>query len=280
MEVKLMIIIGCLGPAGTFSHSATMEFAKEYGQIKTVFYPDFKSLIEAFNNSEVDEIVIPISNSSGKAVIDVLKELQLIRPFYGIRELYLKINQCLIGCGKIEDIRTVYSHPQGILQCIGYLGGIKDVSIKILASTAEAVERVSGKEDKTIAAIGSVEAAKEFNIGVIAEDINDRGDNTTRFMLLNKNKTNSTGKDRTTLFFKVADEAGSLEKVLHIFAKNKINMTMLSSLPAEEELNIRTFFVDADGHCNDENFKTALAEIESTNQVTEIVVLGSYLKAK
>ncbi|MCK4591928.1 ACT domain-containing protein [Candidatus Parcubacteria bacterium] len=273
-----MITIGCLGPAATFSHVATIKFAKKYNETKIVFHSDFKSLIEAFKNNEVDEIVVPISNSTGKAVIDVLKELQLMKPFYGIRELYLKIQQCLVGYGKIEDVKVVYSHSQGIMQCIGYLGGLNDICIKITNSTAEAVELASKTKDKSIAAIGSEEASKEFNIAIIERDINDQGDNITRFMLLNKNKTKPTGKDKTTLFFKVEDKAGSLEKVLHIFTKNKINMTMLSSLPAEEISSSRTFFVDADGHCDDENFKNALTEVIS--KVKEIVVLGSYPKAE
>ena len=273
-----MIIIGCLGPEGTFSHVATIEFARKYDENKIVFYSNFKSLIEAFKNNEVDEIVVPISNSTGKAVINVLEELQLMKPFYGIRELHFKIQQCLIGHGKIEDVKTVYSHPQGIMQCIGSLGGLNDICIKITNSTAEAVELASKTKDRSIAAIGSEEASRKFNVAIIERDINDQGGNTTRFMLLNKNKTKPTGKDKTTLFFKVEDKAGSLEKVLRIFAENQINMTMLSPLPAEEMSNFRTFFIDADGHCDDDNFKNALKWV--IDEVNEIVVLGSYPKAE
>lgn len=275
-----MIIIGCLGPEGTFSHVATIEFARKYDETKIVFYSNFKSLIEAFKNNEVDEIVVPISNSTGKAVIDVLKELQLMKPFYGIRELYLKIQQCLIGYGKIEDVKVVYSHSQGIMQCIGYLRGLNDICIKITNSTAEAVELASKTKDRSIAAVGSEEASRKFNVAIIEKDINDQGGNTTRFMLLNKNKTKPTGKDKTTLFFKIEDEAGSLEKVLHIFAENQINMTMLLSLHGEKKSSFRVFFVDADGHQDDENFKNALTNIKETKAMEEIVVLGSYPKAK
>ena len=275
-----MIRIGCLGPAGTFSHAATIEFAKEYDETEIVFYLDFKSLVKAFNDNEVDEIVIPVSNSTGDAVIDVLKELQFMEPFYGIRELYHKINQCLIGYGDINDVKVVYSYSQGILQCIGSLGEIKDVSIKISTSTAEAVKLISKMNNRSIAAIGSAQAAKEFNVKIIKEGMNDRGDNTTRFMLLNKNKTKPTGKDKTTLFFEIEDKLGSLEKVLHMFAKNKINMTMLSSFPSKGKSNFRTFFVDADGHCDDGDFKNALLDIKSIKKVKEIVVLGSYPKAE
>ena len=273
-----MITIGCLGPAGTFSHTATIEFAKKYDETKIVFYSDFKSLIDAFKNNKVDEIVVPVSNSTGKAVIDVLKELQSMKPFYGIRELYLKIQQCLIGHGKIEDVEVVYSHSQGIMQCIGYLGELNDICIKITNSTAEAVKLASKTKNRSIAAIGSKESSIKFDVAIIEEDINDQGNNTTRFMLLNKNKTKPTGEDKTTLFFKIEDKAGSLEKVLRIFAENQINMTMLLSLPLEEKSNSRTFFVDADGHQDDENFKNALEEV--IDEVKEIVVLGSYPKAK
>lgn len=274
-----MIKIGCLGPEETFSHKAAIEFAKEYTvEFKIVFYPDFKNLIKAFANDEVDEIVVPVKNSSGKAVIDVLIELRKIKQFYGIKEKYLKIKQCLIGRGKINDIKTVYSHKQGIIQCIDCLGKLDNISLKITKSTAQAVELVSKENDKSIAAIGSEEAARAFKVEIIEKDINDQEDNTTRFLLLNKNKTKSTGRDKTTVFFKIKNNIGSLENVLHIFTKNQINMTMLSSLPNEEKTNRSEFFVDADGHQDDANFKKALTEVKEL--VEEITILGSYPKAE
>jgi len=274
-----MIKIGCLGPANTFSHEATIKFAEKYNEFEIVFYKDFKSLIKAFKNSKVDEIVVPLANSTGKAVVDVLRELQDMKSFHGIQELYLQVTQCLIGYGKIEDIKIVYSHPQGIKQTVESLSKLNDVCIKICNSTAGAVQFVSSKKDKSIAAIGPKFASINYQVPIIGE-ISDEDGSETRFLLLNNKKTKPTGNDKTTLFFRIADETGSLEKVVHIFTKNKINMTMLSSMRKEEGADSRLFFADADGHCDDENLAKALKEIEIMEGVIELVVLGSYPKAK
>jgi prephenate dehydratase len=274
-----MITMGCLGPENTFSHEATIKFAEKYTEFEIVFYKDFKGLIEAFKNKEVDEIVVPLANSTGKAVVNVLRELQSMKSFYGIQELYLQVAQCLIGYGKIEDIKIVYSHPQGIKQTIESLSKLNDICIKICDSTAGAVQFVSNNKNKSIAAIGSKLASTNYQVPIIRE-ISDEEGSETRFLLLNNKKTKPTGNDKTTLFFRIADETGSLEKVVHIFTENKINMTMLSSMKKEEGANSRLFFVDADGHCDDENLAKALKEIEIMEGVDELVVLGSYPKAK
>lgn len=274
-----MIMIGCLGPASTFSHEAAIKFAEKYDKFEIVFYENFKSLIEAFKNNEVDEIVVPLENSTGKAVVDVLWELQSMKSFYGIQELYLQVTQCLIGYGKIEDIKVVYSHPQGIKQTVESLSKLDDVCIKIYNSTAGAVQFVSNKKDKSIAAIGSRFASVNYQVPIIGE-ISDEEGSETRFLLLNNKKTKSTGNDKTTLFFRIEDKTGSLEKVVHIFTKYGINMEMLSSMKKEEKSNSRLFFIDADGHVDNRNFADALRDIKGAEGVSEVVALGSYPKAK
>ncbi len=274
-----MTTIGCLGPENTFSHEAAIKFAEKYDEPEIVFYENFKSLIEAFKKNEVDEIVVPLANSTGKAVVDVLRELQGMKSFYGIKELYLQVTQCLVGYGKIEDIKVVYSHPQGIKQTVESLSKLKDICIKISNSTAGAVQFVSKKKDNSIAAIGSKFASENYQVPII-EEISDEGDSETRFLLLNNKKTKSTGKDKTTLFFRIEDNIGSLDKVLHVFANNNVNMAMLSVMKKENGSNSRLFFVDADGHCDDKNLEKALEKIGNMKGVIEIIVLGSYPKAK
>lgn len=271
--------IGCLGPEGTFSHKAA-EITKNAEEI-IVFFPDFADLINAFIKGEVKKIIIPIENSIAGSVIAVLDSLIEKKPFGIEKEVILKIDHLLIGFGSQNEIKTIYSHPQGISQCFNFINDVlrrqgRKIGIKTTSSTAAAIQLVAETKDISIAAIGSKEAAERYKVPVIRGDIGNFSNNQTRFLLLSNKITRSTGNDKTTLIFRTENKSCSLAKVLLEFGKNGINITMINSMPSKKELGDYIFFMDIEGHQDDENVKIAISNLENSGNVKELIMLGSY----
>ena len=272
--------IGCLGPEGTFSHKA-VETTRSIGET-IVFFSDFEDLINAFIKGEVEKIIIPIENSIAGSVVAVLDGLIEKRPFGIEKEVILEIDHLLVGFGSQDEIKTIYSHPQGISQCFNFINDVlreqgRKMEIKTTSSTAAAIQLVAEAKDISIAAIGSKEAAERYKVPVIRENIGNFSNNQTRFLLLSNKITRSTGNDKTTLIFRTENKSCSLAKVLLEFGKNGINITMINSMPSKKELGDYIFFMDIEGHQDDKNVKIAISNLESSGNVKELIILGSYV---
>ena len=272
--------IGCLGPKGTFSHKAaeTVKNSKE----TVVFFSDFSDLINSFINRKVEKIIIPIENSIAGSVVAVLDGLIEKRPFGIEKEVIIGIDHFLIGFGSQYEIRTIYSHPQGISQCVNFINDVlrkqgNKIEIKTLSSTAAAVQLVAEKKDVSIVAIGSREAAERYKVPVLRGNIGNFSNNQTRFLLLSNKGTESTGNDKTTLFFRTENKSCSLAKVLLELGKGGINITMINSMPSKKELGEYIFFMDIEGHQDDENVKIAISNLKSSGKVEELIIFGSYV---
>ena len=271
--------IGCLGPEGTFSHKA-VEATRSIGET-VVFFSDFEDLINAFIKGEVEKIIIPIENSIAGSVVAVLDGLIEKRPFGIEKEVILEIDHLLVGFGSQDEIKTIYSHPQGISQCFNFINDVlreqgRKMEIKTTSSTAAAIQLVAEAKDISIAAIGSKEAAERYKVPVIRGNIGNFSNNQTRFLLLSNKITRSTGNDKTTLIFRTENKSCSLAKVLLEFGKNGINITMINSMPSKKELGDYIFFMDIEGHQDDKNVKIAISNLESSGNVKELIILGSY----
>lgn len=271
--------IGCLGPEGTFSHKA-VETTRIIGET-IVFFSDFEDLINAFIKGKVEKIIIPIENSIAGSVVAVLDGLIEKRPFGIEKEVILEIDHLLVGFGSQDKIKTIYSHPQGISQCFNFINDVlrgqgRKMEIKTTSSTAAAIQLVAEAKDISIAAIGSKEAAERYKVPVIRGNIGNFSNNQTRFLLLSNKITRSTGNDKTTLFFRTENKSCSLAKVLLEFGKNGINITMINSMPSKKELGDYIFFMDIEGHQDDKNVKIAISNLESSSNVKELIILGSY----
>ena len=269
-----------LGPAGTYTEMAARAFG---GDAELIPLPSVAEVIDTVIRNDADMAVCAFENSIAGTVsietIDLLLNPHFPLNIYG--EVVLDISHMLIGRDHLDldTINTVFSHPSALAQCRQSLQSLVPQANQIeLLSTTAAVE--AAMADGASAAIAGDLAAKEFGAYILARDIGDEKHNATRFLVLSKDKTTSTGDDKTTLVFNTidAESAGSLVNVLEIFAKRGINLTRIESRPTRRQLGTYIFSVDVQGHQSDENVAQALEEMEI--KTSWVNVLGSYARWK
>ena len=269
-----------LGPAGTYTEMAARAFG---GDAELIPLPSVAEVIDTVIRNDADMAVCAFENSIAGTVsietIDLLLNPHFPLNIYG--EVVLDISHMLIGRDHLDldTINTVFSHPSALAQCRQSLQSLVPQANQIeLLSTTAAVE--AAMADGASAAIAGDLAAEEFGAYILARDIGDEKHNATRFLVLSKDKTTSTGDDKTTLVFNTidAESAGSLVNVLEIFAKRGINLTRIESRPTRRQLGTYVFSVDVQGHQSDENVAQALEEMEI--KTSWVNVLGSYARWK
>ena len=269
-----------LGPAGTYTEMAARAFG---GDAELIPLPSVAEVIDTVIRNDADMAVCAFENSIAGTVsietIDLLLNPDFPLNIYG--EVVLDISHMLIARDHLDldIINTVFSHPSALAQCRQSLQSLVPQANQIeLLSTTAAVE--AAMADGASAAIAGDLAAEEFGAYILARDIGDEKHNATRFLVLSKDKTTSTGDDKTTLVFNTidAESAGSLVNVLEIFAKRGINLTRIESRPTRRQLGTYVFSVDVQGHQSDENVAQALEEMEM--KTSWVNVLGSYARWK
>jgi chorismate mutase/prephenate dehydratase len=263
--------VGYLGPEGTFSEQAVF---KHFGHSAEGF--PLASIAEVFDEvtaKRADFGVVPVENS-GQGTIQSTLDLFLGSPLKICGEVELSVHQYLLSrSGRVEDIERVYSHSQSLAQCGGWLRqNLPGIELQAVASNAEAARRASKADDA--AAIAGENAAHVYGLRVVAPRIEDRADNTTRFLVIGRALFPPSGNDRTSLLVFVRDQPGILYRVLEPLARRGINMDRIESRPAHGHKWQYAFFIDVGGHVGESPLKDALAELgDFASQVT---VLGSY----
>ncbi|MFZ9653185.1 MAG: prephenate dehydratase [Steroidobacteraceae bacterium] len=268
--------VGFLGPEGTFSQTAVY---KHFGH--SVRALPLASIDEVFHEVEAgnaDFGVVPIENSTEGSVNHTLDRF-LVSPLQICGEVELRIHQNLMGnLGSLRDVKRVCSHPQSLAQCRQWLNEHLPNAERIPeASNAEAARRA--RDERGTAAIAGVTAAEVYGLRILANEIEDRPDNTTRFLVIGRRTFGPSGKDRTTLLLSAGDtEApGALYRLLEPLARNKISLTRIESRPSQRRKWDYVFFIDLDGHVEDAPVKRALAKLKTRASLYR--VLGSYPKA-
>ena len=270
-----------LGPRGSYSDFAKNKFIESFGfNCVSTNLKSISSVIKALKDENSEDIVgvIPIENSIEGIVRETLDNLSSLKKeeIKIIAETTMKVEHALIGYASDKsEIKTVRSHPQALAQCKQYLqANFSDSLIEeATLSTSAAIKSLS-QSDKSIAAIGSIECAKMYNIPVIEETINDEENNETRFILLGKFLSPQTGNDKTSITFSTENKAGALSKILNILESHNINMSYIDSRPSKKELGEYIFYIDFEGHVNDEKTQDAFNEIMPF--VKMFYVIGSY----
>ncbi len=268
--------VGYLGPEGTFSQQAVH---KHFGH--SAHGLPLASIEEVFQEvaaGHADFGVVPVENS-GQGTIQVTLDLFLAfikdaSPLRICGEVELRVHQHLLSrSGRIEDIERIYSHPMSLAQCSGWLREhLPKVERVPVSSNAEAARRARNADDA--AAIAGESAGHVYGLKKIAGPIEDRSDNTTRFLVLGRESFPSSGHDRTSLLVFIRDRPGALYGVLEPLARRGISMNRIESRPAHGHLWQYAFFIDVAGHCEESPLKDALAEV--AEQGDEVRVLGSY----
>ena len=269
-----------LGPNGSYSDFAKNNFIDAFNlNCVSTNLKSISSIIKALKEANSQDIVavIPIENSIDGIVRETLDNLSSLKK-EGIKivaETTLDVKHALIGFGKKRDIKIIRSHTQALAQCKQYiLNNFADNLIEeATLSTSSAIKSLD-KNDTKVAAIGSVECANMYGIPVIEQNINDEPNNKTRFILLGKFMSPQTGKDRTSITFSTENKAGALSKILNILDTYSINMSYIDSRPSKKELGEYLFYIDFEGHINDEKIQMAFADIKPL--VKMFYVIGSY----
>jgi chorismate mutase/prephenate dehydratase len=189
-------------------------------------------------------------------------------------EVMLPIHQCLLAqqCD-VSQIQTVYSHPQSLGQCQGWLNVNLPHAARIpVSSNAEAARLASGHVN--CAAIAGAQAALHFNLTVCVENIEDDARNTTRFLVLGKQQVAASGCDKTSMVLSATNRPGAVHDLLASLARYDVSMTKFESRPSRSGLWEYVFYVDIEGHQTDEKVVLALAELKQSAAFMKI--LGSY----
>ena len=270
-----------LGPRGSYSDFAKNKFIDAFDlNCVSTNLKSISGIIKALKdeNNEDMAAVIPIENSIEGIVRETLDNLSSLKKegFKIIAETTLNVEHALIGfCDKKSEIKVVRSHPQALAQCKRYLqANFADSLIEEATLSTSAAIRSLSKEEPSIAAIGSVECARMYDIPVVEEKINDEENNQTRFIFLGKFLAPQTGNDKTSITFSTENKAGALSKILTILEENNINMSYIDSRPSKKELGEYVFYIDFEGHINDAKVQKAFDKIKPL--VKMFYVIGSY----
>ncbi len=262
------------GTTGSFSEEALFEY---FGD-KTRAYPvkEFEDVFKRLKDEDIQYGVLPIENSSTGAINEVY---DLLRKYglYVVGNMTLRINHNLMaidGTG-LEDIKTVYSHPQAFEQSSKFL---KDKNLELIPyyNTAVSAELVKEKQSKTIAAIGSKKAAEANGLKIIKSNINNNDSNYTRFIIIARTLEYSDANDAISIVFSSPNKVGALYDSLNIFKRHNLNMIRIESRPIVGKPWEYFFYVDFEGDINNDHVKEAIAHIKDNSNYFKL--LGNYKK--
>jgi len=263
--------VAYLGPRATFTHLACIQKFGESAQ-----YVPVNSIKDVFNEVERGRAnfgVVPIENSTEGVVnhtLDMFVDSSLL--IYG--EVLQEVSHHLLSkADRSEDIKKIYSHPHAIAQCRNWLEtNLPHVPLSEVPSTARAAELCV--DDLSGAAIASELAGQLYGLKVLKARIEDNINNFTRFLVLSQKPSERTGKDKTSVMLSVKDKVGALYELLRPFASHGINMTKIESRPSRRKAWEYIFFVDIEGHLEEDRVKKALEEIKG--RCLFLKILGSY----
>lgn len=262
--------IAYLGPPGTWTHQAAIE---KFGHsVKYLPQAGFADVFEQVERRTVDYGVVPIENSTEGAVthtLDLFADSSL--KIYG--QVIMPIENHLLARGPREEIKYIYSHPQIIAQCRGWLSrNFHDIQPIEKSSSAAAAEVAI--QNPGAAVLGGELIAKLYDLDILERSIQDLATNSTRFLVISPKTCPPTGNDRTSVMFSVKDEPGSLHRALAPFEKFRINMSKIESRPSKRRVWEYYFFVDIAGHCDTPEIIQVITQLE--NHCSFVKVLGSY----
>jgi chorismate mutase / prephenate dehydratase len=267
------------GPEASFTHQAALaHFGGGIVAVPTVTIPE---VFEGVERGKEQWGIVPVENSAEGSVKTTLDRL-ISTPLAIRAEVYLRVRHSLLSKGDDPDaIRKVYSHPQALAQCQGWLRThLPGVPLVEVESTAGAARRV--REDVRAAAVASVLAADTYGLNVLAEGIEDTPANTTRFLIIGSHAGEKgggiTGRDKTSVVFGTPHVPGALQRALTPFAESEINLLKIESFPMRDRMWEYLFFADFAGHIAEEKTQECIKELRS--RTASLKVLGSYPRAE
>jgi chorismate mutase/prephenate dehydratase len=269
--------IAYLGPEGTFTQSAVF---KHFGHsVHALAVPTIDEVFHEVESGTADFGVAPIENSSEGTVNIHTLDMFLTSPLKICGEIELRIHQHLMG--RMRDLKKVVrvcSHPQSLAQCRGWLAQhLPDVEQIPVASNAEAARRA--RDEEGTAALAGEAAAQVYGLRILFNTVEDRDDNTTRFVVVGRKLFPASGRDKTSVLVSARESSGP-GVLLHLLAplsRHRVNMTRIESRPSRKRKWDYVFFLDLDGHAEDKPVRKALADMK--RKASLFKVLGSFPKA-
>lgn len=261
------------GVEGAYAYEAMINYFGEGVENHSV--DTWKDAMEEVKCGKVDYAVIPIENSTAGSVSQVY-DLLACYDNYIVGEIDININHMLLGLkgAKIEDIKTVYSHPQALMQCDKYLDENRQWQKVSFKNTAMSAKKVKDDQDITQAAIASKMAGRLYGLEILKENINHNEANTTRFIVVSNKKVYVRDAKTVSVCFELAHESGSLYNILSHFIYNNINMTRIESRPVEGKTWEYRFIVDVEGNLGEAGIRNALRGINE--EALNFKILGNY----
>ncbi len=267
--------VAFLGPSATFTHVASMQ---QFGlSAQLVPQKSIPAVFDEVLRGRAQFGVVPVENSNEGVVshtLDMFMESDLKINV----EILLEISHDLLTrSGRLDEVQKVISHPQALAQCRKWLEeNLPDVPLVDVASTALAAQMAA--EDGSAAAVASEAAGSLYGLQVAKKKIEDHPNNFTRFLVIGRTGPARTGRDKTSVMFSVKDEPGILYRMLEPFSKHNINLSKIESRPMKQKAWEYIFFLDMEGHIDDENVRVAVEELKGYCQFLK--VLGSYPRAR
>ena len=266
--------IACAGVLGAYAQQACDKLFK---MPQIMYLKNFYGVFAAIDSGLCQYGVIPVENSTAGSVNQIY-DLMMKYNFYIVKSVKLKIDHSLLAKSgtAVEDIKEIYSHEQAVLQCDNYLKKFPHAKITLCDTTAEAAKAVADSDRTDVAAIASYDCGQLYGLHCLEEDVQDHGNNFTRFICISKNLEIYPGADKASLKIEVSHKPGSLYNVLSRFNSLGINIFKLESRPIPKRDFDYMFYFDIDANVYSEEF------IRLMNQLDEIThdykYLGSYME--
>ncbi len=274
-SLEAPVRVAYLGPEASFSHLAALQNFGSGAELVPV--GSIAEVFEAVERGRVELGMVPIENTT-EGVVNQSLDRFADSPLVICAESLLAVSHDLMSLsGRLEDVRRVASHPQPLAQCREWLDRNLPQAERVpTASTSVAASQAAA--DGELAAIGSSIAAEQAGLRTIAAGIQDRADNTTRFVVVGTESPAPSGDDLTSMVCTLRkDQAGALHHLLEPFARNGVNLTTIQSRPMRGRPWEYLFFINLQGHLDDAGISKALAE--ASGQAHWFRVLGSYPRA-
>lgn len=227
-----MVLVSFQGERGAYSEAAARSFFNE--AIEILPAQTFSEVLDSTSSGKTDYAVLPVENSLEGSVGESY-DLLYFTDLNAVGEIYHRIEHCMIGAGELGEVDTVYSHPQALGQCRNF---IEKNNMKPLPTydTAGSVKMIKEMGQNNVACIASRGASEIYGVPVLAENIANKSDNYTRFLVLSKRTSPESGNDKTSIIFSIKHEPGSLFNIIENFHNNGVNLTKIESRPAKTSI--------------------------------------------
>ena len=275
LETGGILKIAFQGEPGAYSEQAVFDY---FGEVESLPCESFDAVFEAVNAGRSEAALIPIENSLAGSIHQNY-DLLMRNDLFIVGEYHLRVRHCLIvnPGAKMEQIRTVYSHPQALGQCAGYLRK-RGIIAEAVYDTAGSVKMLKESGAHDTAAIASRRAAELYGMQILEEGIEDNAENYTRFLAIQKEAVIPTGEAKTSIVFTLKNQPGSLFRAISAFALRDIDLTKIESRPLQGKPWDYLFYIDFIGSTDDEKTKRALDHLDE--YAVTLRVLGSYTRFK